>query len=253
MPTQTLYCGIGANFNDGGNTAWGTPTNIEGDTTGTAASVTPATNGHTSQVLRASNFGFTIPSDATVNGIVVEQERVGSANNRFYDANVRLLVAGVESGDNKSTGLTYRNTKGFQEFGGASDLWAASPTPAIVNATGFGVSFKGVRSSGAGVTANVFRVRIIVHYTEFMPPEGGSESIVEIDGVGLGSKNTTGFSTSEIEVDGVGLGVKRASGFSEAFVFVFVSKKLQRMRVGKGVQNLMIGIGESKLEIKQWL
>jgi hypothetical protein len=162
--TSPTYCGTGANYNDGGAIAWSDPTNIQGDTTSTAATCAPASRYDYSQMLRASNFGFAVDSSAVIDGVVVEQERAGSSNNRFYDTNVQMLVAGAEAGTNLSGGATYSNSKGFVTFGSSTNLWGNILTPAIVNASGFGVSFKGQRTTSTTVTASVYRVRITVYY-----------------------------------------------------------------------------------------
>ena len=160
------FTGTGANHDDGAPTAWSDPTNIQGDTTSTAATSAPANNTNT-QILRASNFGFSIPTGATIDGITVEWERsCAGGNSRIIDNSLRLLVAGSESGDDKSGGTGWSTTKAFVSYGGTDDTWGASLTPAIVNATGFGTSIKARRSSGAATSASVFRCRITVTYTE---------------------------------------------------------------------------------------
>jgi hypothetical protein len=164
MATQTRYAGSGVNSDADGTTAWLNPANAEGDTTGTAATCAPATNGHISQQLRLSSYGFEIPDGSTINGILVEQERQASNNNRFFDHTVQLMIGGSPTGQNKSAGATYSNSKGNANFGGAADLWELTPTVAQINASGFGVMFKGVRTATGTVTASVFRVAITVDY-----------------------------------------------------------------------------------------
>ena len=163
--TSVKFAGTGANHNDGGNTAWSNPTNIEGDATSTAATCAPGTNDHTSQRLRASNFGFEIPTGATIVGVLAEMEVQSSNNSRWQETSIQLLVSGAESGNDKGGTSTWTTTKGFREWGGASDLWGLSLTPTIVNNSGFGLSHKGTRKINT-VTASVFRVRITVYYTE---------------------------------------------------------------------------------------
>lgn len=167
MPsTPANFAGTGANFNDGGTTAWTNPTNIQGDTTGTAATCNVATNGGTSQKLRASNFGFSVPTGATVMGVTVEIERQAANANRHAEDNIQLLKAGSESGTNKSTGAAIPTTKGFGTYGGPNDLWGNTLAPSDVNNSGFGVSFKILRNSSQTTTTSVFRVRVTVEYTE---------------------------------------------------------------------------------------
>lgn len=158
-----LFAGTAANFNDGGNTAWTNPTNVQGDTTGTFASAAPASNGHITQQLRATNFGFDVPTEATIDGVVVEYERDGSNNNRFADHTVQLLAGGSLVGENRNPGQSWNN-KVFQTVGAEDDLWGATLTPSIINAATFGVAIKGTRTASQTVTARLYRVQITVYY-----------------------------------------------------------------------------------------
>jgi hypothetical protein len=161
-----LFCGTGANFDDGGTTAWSDPTNIEGDTTATAATCSISSNGGTSHRLRCSNFGFSIPAGASIDGVLVEVEQQSANNSRQRWNSVLLLVAGSETGDDRSDASNIQNSKLFKDFGSSSDGWNASLTRAQVNATGFGVSLKIDRNSVNTTTTSFFRCRITVTYTE---------------------------------------------------------------------------------------
>jgi hypothetical protein len=170
MASSQAFCGTGANFNDGGTTAWSTPTNIQGDTTGTAATCNVGANPGTSQKLRATNFGFAVPSGATIVGVTVEIERVAANANRHFDSNIQIMKAGSETGDNKSAGAAIPTTKAFGTYGGSSDLWGTTLSSTDVNNSGFGVSFKISRSSSQTTTTSVSRVRITVEYSEGRGP-----------------------------------------------------------------------------------
>jgi hypothetical protein len=159
------FCGTGANSNDGGTTAWTSPTNIQGDTTTTSATCNIGSNPGTSQLLRASNFGFSIPSTATILGVTVEVERSAANANRHFDDTIKLLKAGTEAGTNQSAGAAIPTTKAFATYGSSSSLWGTTLTPTDVNDSGFGLSFKINRNSSQTTTTSVFRVRITVEYS----------------------------------------------------------------------------------------
>jgi hypothetical protein len=165
MASSQAFCGTGANFNDGGTTAWSTPTNIQGDTTGTSATCNISAGGGTSQKLRATNFGFNVPVGATIMGITAEIEVQAANTNRHADNNVQLMKAESETGNNKGTGANISNSKGFMAYGGQNDLWGTTWTPSEVNNSGFGFSFKIIRT-GTATTTSAFRVRLTVEYTE---------------------------------------------------------------------------------------
>jgi hypothetical protein len=161
-----LYTGTGANANDGGTTAWATPTSVQGDTTGTAATFNTATTAGTSQRLRASNFGFSIPTNATIDGITVEVEQVAAnaSRHRWRTDGANLLIGGTEAGSSLGDTSAISNSKGFKTFGSATELWGLTPTPAQVNATGFGFSMK-IERYGTATTTSISRIRITVDYS----------------------------------------------------------------------------------------
>ena len=55
-----------------------------------------------SNYLKATNFGFTIPLDATITGITVNIERSSNTLSGTVDSSLRLVKGGVISGNNKA-------------------------------------------------------------------------------------------------------------------------------------------------------
>lgn len=125
-----------------------------------------------SDQLQATNFGFSIPAGATINGVVVEIERNTNANsgNTVRDLTVRLVKGGTVTGDNKAdTGTNWPGSDTIKSYGGASDLWGATLTASDVNASNFGVVLavrQNIVAPKAFSTAFVDHIRITVHYTE---------------------------------------------------------------------------------------
>lgn len=125
-------------------------------------------NGQISYYLKSTNFAFNIPSDATIDGIMVEIERheESSTTGSVFDAEVRLVKNGVVSGDNKAnTSLEWPLTDAYQSYGGSNDLWGLTFTPSDINNTGFGVALAVRLESDLGVVAKVDHVRITVYFT----------------------------------------------------------------------------------------
>lgn len=118
--------------------------------------------GQVSQYLKATNFSFTIPLDATITGITVEVERSATALSAVSDSSVRLVKGGVVSGDNKAAGGTWPTVDAYQSYGGATDLWGLALTPQDVNAATFGVVLNA--SAALAATLQIDHVRITVHY-----------------------------------------------------------------------------------------
>jgi len=171
MSADTKYNATGANFNDGGNIAWTNPTNFAGDTTSTAATVSPASAGHVSQQLQATAFGFAIPTDATINGIEAQIESAAANNNRHAWHTVQLLKAGSAVGSNLSDSAVIFS-KAFKQFGDAATLWGTTWTPSEINASGFGVLVK-ITRTGTATTTSMYRVYINVTYT----PVGSNQPV----------------------------------------------------------------------------
>ena len=171
MATVTESCGAGANvdYPVGDSAIWANPGNITSSDNSYAT--TSFTYGYatTNDYLKASNFGFSIGSGDTINGITVAIER--KATNIITDVVVYILngdgSAGIGS-TNRSAGATWNTTEGVVNFGGSSDVWGATWTPAKVNSSNFGVVFRcagGSTGFGDVDTAYVDHVEITINYT----------------------------------------------------------------------------------------
>lgn len=137
--SQTKAAGTGANNTDVGTKAWTSFGNITADDSSDAR--IDNLSDEISNYLQASNFGFTIPPTAVIRGVRVTWDRSveeGDPTN-VDDSSARLLVSGTVSGTNKSTGSTWKGlTYEDKVFGGSSDLWGLTLTPAQVDASNFG-------------------------------------------------------------------------------------------------------------------
>jgi hypothetical protein len=128
-----------------------------------ANAVSPITN------LRVTNFGFSVPSGATIDGVVCEIERkINSTFRNSRDGVVQLTKNGTNTvGSNKASATVWPLSDAYATYGAAADLWGTTWTDSDINASTFGVVINGVRDSGkAGSTIwNVDHVRITVYYT----------------------------------------------------------------------------------------
>lgn len=123
------------------------------------------------EYLRALNFGFSIPSAATIDGIQVQVERVGTASplTECHDLNFHMVRGGViQTGeDNKAAAGAWGTPETTVTYGGPSDLWGGSWTPADINAVDFGFAMTCEGGSG-GTTAGegyVDHITITVYYS----------------------------------------------------------------------------------------
>jgi len=142
-----------------GTLAWSNPDNARVSDNAYATAVW--TSGPvSSNYLKATNFGFAVPSNATILGITVTKEGSFSGSGGG-DSNARLVKGGVVSGDTKTNGF---GAESVITVGSSSDLWGLSLTPADVNASDFGVVLYTDMFAGANCTISIDHITITVHY-----------------------------------------------------------------------------------------
>lgn len=162
-----------ANDSGVGSGAWSTPSNASAsDNTRTSQ-----TNNGQSNGLKATNFGFSIPVGATIDGIVAEIEHSanssasGGAGNRIMDQTVRLVKGGSQAGsDYAKTGTINRwpvtASEAYATYGGATDLWGTTWTVSDINASNFGIEMTCVGNNQDGSEIGyVDHIRITIYYT----------------------------------------------------------------------------------------
>jgi len=200
----------GTNVTGVGTIAWTNPTNITG--AGTAGMI--VTTSATTNYLRGTAYGFSIPSNATINGITLRISKSSSGTTAPYlrDSEVKLVKGGVILAANKAattTDWSNNNVLATTTYGGATDLWNTTWTPAEINASGFGAVLAATNAStGNNRTAAVDFMQITVTYTLpgsinwYTASSGGtllgsgtSFNPVGVTGSGLANTNTDGTYT----------------------------------------------------------
>lgn len=152
LPTTAQQVGAGSQ--------WQTIQNIEA--IGTASANVFLSNGATSTLLQGRGYGSSIPAGATIAGIVLTTQR-HTASGIVIDSNIQLLKAGTAVGTNKATATHWPTSPGFATYGGPSDLWGTTWTPADINNPNFGAQLAASRTSG-GDTVFVNFLQITVYY-----------------------------------------------------------------------------------------
>lgn len=152
-----------ANDTSWAGNAWSNPGNAAASDDARASATVDAND---TNYLKATNFGFAIPADSTIDGVVVEVERSAAAVGDVAERRMLLVKGGSVVGSDKSIGTGFPSTDAYKTYGGASDLWGTTLTPADVNGSGFGCVFAAQQSvNGPGKTALVDHIRITVYYT----------------------------------------------------------------------------------------
>jgi hypothetical protein len=120
----------------------------------------------TSYYLRATDFSFNIPSNATIKGIVAEVERKASGNT-ITDNAVRLMKADIVGSTDRRTTAPWPSRDTYAYYGNPTDLWGDTWTPDDINASGFGFAISVTNSDTNAVTttASIDHIRITVYYT----------------------------------------------------------------------------------------
>lgn len=156
-------------------TAWKSPSaNSGSDFTNTTNAYTSddsyATNGNRAGTAAFTGFGFSIPDNATIDGVEVTLEHKVSANT----ANIILFLRNNSNstypflGDTSPTNdkSTSSTTDTTTTFGSSTYLWNASLTPSVVNASDFGVYMSGEPSSPfPSFTYSLDCIQMRIHYT----------------------------------------------------------------------------------------
>lgn len=158
MSSATNITGTGANQTGIGSNAWTLPNRIQVNDGTFSPAVCP------SNYLKATNFGFSIPSNATIEGIVVNVDRSASVVNTVTEAEIKLLKAGTIVGNNAATVNYWPTTAAVASYGSSSGLWGTTWTYSDINDTNFGVVLA-TQSSPTGKTGYVDYISITVYYS----------------------------------------------------------------------------------------
>jgi hypothetical protein len=147
--------------------AWVNPENIKAsDNVRATAVMAPKPVGpESSGDIVASEFGFAIPAEAAITGVVVSVERSANFASTVRDSFIMLRKAGVEVGENKALGNAWGTGDEVQTYGGSTDLWGETWTPAQINAATFGVVLTAKLIAAAEGEAKVDLISVTVYYS----------------------------------------------------------------------------------------
>ena len=208
--SPTNNAGTGASVTAGaGSVAWTTPGNITA-VGSPYAQVTLANTTVVSEYLEGTNYGFAIPSSATITGITVTINRQSSstqANNSINDNVVSLIKGGTLVGTDKGTTSDWSTSFTPAIYGSSADLWGTTWTPEDINSSNFGVALSVVSQSNSGRTASVDYMQITVTYTV---ASSGKFPTVGTDVAGVGTLTWT--APGNITADDTSYATQTASG-----------------------------------------
>ncbi|MBK8514429.1 MAG: hypothetical protein IPL56_19705 [Saprospiraceae bacterium] len=139
-----------------------------------------------SDALDITQFGFNIPTSATILGITATIERSANrrdASNNVTDNKITLIRGEVPiitpptEAQNKANPITWSVTDSVVSYGGSTDLWLHPWTPAEINSSTFGIRVRNNRNRSSGtVTANIDHITLAVTY--MVPPKSQTPASV---------------------------------------------------------------------------
>jgi hypothetical protein len=201
--TGWVICGTGASDSTVGTEAWANPGNITADDANYANGDAAAKN-EQMEYIKGSNFGLSVPTGATIDGIEIRGQ--------FYDNNIGAFAfinyAQVYHptsgfGDDQEAGTQAVTTSPANyDYGGATELHGLSWSASDVNNSGFAVLFSLNAGSGNG-NPRCDAIWVKVYYTE------AADESMEAD---VGSFTLTGNSTTPDVVSPAGVGSFALSG-----------------------------------------
>jgi len=189
MNTGDTFPSLGQNINAG----YGNWTSVMDITEGSGDANTDLEKYDFTDYLRATQYGFSIPTGATITGIYCLARCEAYYNFEVTDEEVQLVHNGsVISGcQNKADSSDWPDSVDSRIYGGDVDLWGCALTPAIVNSSTFGWQIMAA-SGQYPSTARVYSMRITVYYEVPSAPDGvakvravSASSIAKIRGVSI--------------------------------------------------------------------
>ena len=166
MTTAVGYAGTCANdASVVSGDAWSTPSNCVGSGPYGGSAYTDGPSGKDqSNGFKATSFGFSIPSTATIVGISVSVATGWNGVGGTF-TNVRAVKGGAIQSTDLASSTTWGGS-GVTDtvFGGPSQLWGTTWTYSDINNSGFGVLVAGQGLSNSSAI-RVYGFQITVYYT----------------------------------------------------------------------------------------
>lgn len=162
--TGFVLAGTGASVANGSGTAWSNPGNITASDNSDAVVLDFSAPIPESAWLRGSNFGLAIPGGATIDGIEIQVEGAWSFAPAGSINRVNIGKDGSTLATEKTPSQVLTSSDVLYTFGGSTDLWGLSWTPAEINASTF-LAQMTMYNAGSAYSAAIDAMWIKVYYT----------------------------------------------------------------------------------------
>jgi hypothetical protein len=152
----------GSASSSGLGTPWSTPTNV---LTSNDVRTSSSVSSSSTPTLQTLSYGFSIPDWAKLLGFELSVERQDSLNGGgVRDLSVFLRKLAGIVGVNKATAVIWTGADTVATYGGPTDLWGATWSPADVNNGGFGSALTAQEIGVAPGTPAIDHIAITVYY-----------------------------------------------------------------------------------------
>jgi len=196
--TSATSPGTMANDTAVGTAAWSNSDNAKASD-GSYAITNGLVAANVTNYLKATNFGFSIPSGATIDGIVVEIEKYAVSGN-VKDSKLRIVNSDGSIGttDRADTVSNWPSSDSYISYGSSSDLWGETWLASDINDSDFGVALSAIGiDPDDGYTPHVDHIRITIYYTE---TASGPANLKSINGLAKASiKSRNGLAIASIK------------------------------------------------------
>lgn len=153
--------------------AWSNVNNVSYEDTMVARA---EVSGSGSKYLTLTGFNFSIPTFATINGVLARVKRYanlsagGHSGARIEDYEVKLIKGGVISGNNSIATPNigrWETTPKYVTYGSSSSLWGLTLTPQDINDSDFGIAIAVIGNLfDSTEIAYIDHVELTVYYTD---------------------------------------------------------------------------------------
>lgn len=165
MPSQTKYPGTVEDDGTVYGQAWTSVNNAKVQD-GVSAEWLSDVGLSRSHLLKCTNFGFTIPDYAVINGVSIRIRKRNATNSEYpiTDFIVQMIKGGAYAGDNKASASDWPLWLDDSTYGSGTDLWGNVLSAININSSNFGVGIS-AQTYGSQRTSYIDVIEITVYYT----------------------------------------------------------------------------------------
>ena len=147
-----------------GTVAWSNPDRAKSLADGNATAVLSSLG--VSHYLKATNFGFSIPTGATIDGILAEINKNFAGGYFPKDNSVKIVTSDGTLGSEDKANTDNWPFGTYISYGASNDLWNESWSDTDINDADFGVVISAKDTTGNKLYPFICHIRITVYYTE---------------------------------------------------------------------------------------